>query len=85
MRNANQFPASIAAGDGTWGELMGPYFKTGLPPKNLYVDPSKETTIVLGNTPPVSYDGTFAWMYDASTGEVWARGFGANDEPFPKP
>lgn len=85
MRNANQFPASIVAGDGTWGELMGPYFKVAQPPKNLYVDPGKETTIVLGNTPPVAYDGSFAWMYDATTGEVWAGGFGANDEPYPKP
>jgi general secretion pathway protein G len=85
LRNANQFPSAIAEGEGTWGELMGEYFKPIHPPKNSYVDPGKQYTIVMGNTPPTSYDGTFAWMYDAATGQVWAGGFGASDEPFPKP
>jgi general secretion pathway protein G len=85
LRSGNQFPPSIAAGPGTWGELLNGYFRPTSPPKNPYVLAGNETVIVLGNSPPIAYDGTFGWMYDAATGEVWAGGFDAADQPFPKP
>lgn len=85
VRNETGLPG-VTAGDGTWGVLVagtGEYLKT--PPTNAYVGGANDQVIVLGNTPDAAYQNTHAWIYDSASGNIWAGGFDANDEPLPKP
>lgn len=84
VRNENSLPA-IVAGDGTWGDLIannGEYLKEA--PINPYVGGANSRVIVLANAPDGAYQTTHAWVYDDSTGEIWAGGFDIDDEPLPR-
>ncbi len=84
VRNGDSLPA-VAAGDGTWGDLIvstGAYLKE--PPANPYVGGENAKVITLGAAPDDAYQSTYAWIYDDSTGQIWAGGFDANDEPLPR-
>ncbi len=85
VRNENTLP-SVTAGEGTWGDLIsasGEYLKEA--PANPYVGRANQRVIVIGTTPDSSYQSGYAWIYDDATGEIWAGGFDANDEPLPRP
>jgi general secretion pathway protein G len=85
VRNENALPV-VLAGDGTWGDLIdssGAYLKEA--PTNSYVGGDNARVIVLGNGPDTVYQSTHAWIYNDATGEIWAGGFDANDEPLPRP
>jgi general secretion pathway protein G len=82
IRHPNERP-SIVEGDGTWGELVGPYFRR--PPINHWVGPQTGTRIVFGTGPDTEYQNEYGWIYDEETGKVWAGGFDMYDEPIPKP
>ena len=85
VRNGNGLP-TIAAGDGTWGPLIsgnGAYLKE--PPVNAYVGGSNQQVIVLGTAPDSAFQTDHAWVYNSSTGEIWAGGFDMNDQPLPHP
>ncbi|MHA7812776.1 MAG: type II secretion system protein [Phycisphaerales bacterium] len=85
VRNENGLP-TVTAGDGTWGDLIannGEYLKEA--PANPYVGGENARVIVLGNAPDDAYQSTHGWIYDDSTGEIWAGGFDVNDEPLPLP
>lgn len=84
-RNNNALP-NILAGDGTWGELIGPtsgYMREA--PPNPYVGRAASTVIIQRNTPDTAFQQTHGWVYNPATGEVWAGSFDANDRPFPRP
>jgi len=84
VRNENSLP-DITAGDGTWGELIvstGAYLKE--PPANPYVGGDNAKVIVLGDAPDNAYQTAYAWIYNDATGEIWAGGFDADDEPLPR-
>jgi len=84
VRNENSLP-DITAGDGTWGELIvstGAYLKE--PPANPYVGGENAKVIVLGDAPDNAYQTAYAWIYNDATGEIWAGGFDADDEPLPR-
>lgn len=84
VRNENALPAVIA-GDGTWGDLIvssGAYLKE--PPANPYVGGANSKVIILANGPDAAYQTEHAWIYDDTTGNIWAGGFDANDEPLPR-
>lgn len=84
VRNENSLP-DITAGDGTWGELIvstGAYLKE--PPANPYVGGENAKVIVLGDAPDNAYQTGYAWIYNDATGEIWAGGFDADDEPLPR-
>ena len=84
-RNDNVLP-DVAAGVGTWGDLVGAngeYLKTA--PYNPYVGGANARTIVIRDTPDAAYQTTHGWIYDDATGQIWAGGFDADDEPFPLP
>lgn len=82
-RNDNAFP-TVAAGDGTWGELIGrEYLKEA--PTNPYVGGANATVIVLADAPDAAYQTAHGWIYSATTGDVWAGGFDASDSPLPRP
>ncbi len=81
VRNENTLP-TVEAGDGTWGDLIagnGEYLKEA--PANPYVGGENARVIVLGTAPDSAYQTTHGWIYNATTGEIWAGAFDANDEP----
>lgn len=85
VRNGNSLPA-VAAGDGTWGDLIagdGAYLKEA--PVNPYIGGTNQQVIVLSNAPDAAFQTVHAWVYNSTTGEVWAGGFDADDEPLPRP
>jgi general secretion pathway protein G len=85
FRNGNTLP-QITAGDGTWGELVtlqSEYLR--FPPKNLWVPPAAAKIIVIGNAPDVGYQTVHGWIYNDSTGELWAGSYDGDDQPYPKP
>jgi general secretion pathway protein G len=85
VRNENSLPV-VTAGDGTWGDLIagtGEYLKEA--PSNPYVGGANSRVIVIGSAADGAYQSAYGWVYDDTTGEVWAGGFDANDEPLPMP
>jgi len=83
-RNRNTIPA-VTAGDGTWGPIVNTreYLKEA--PANPYVGTANARVIALGTEPDAAYQTTHGWIYNESTGEVWAGGFDASGNPLPKP
>ncbi|GJQ30632.1 MAG: hypothetical protein HBSAPP03_25160 [Phycisphaerae bacterium] len=84
VRSGNVYP-NITAGNGTWGELIGnaPYLRE--PPKNMYVGGANAGLIVLNNTADNAWHMNYGWVFDPVSGEVWAAGYDANDQPLPRP
>ncbi len=85
VRNENALP-NVTAGDGTWGTLIagnGEYLKEA--PANPYVGGDNNQTIVLAASPDATFQTTHGWVYNSTTGEIWAGGFDANDDPLPRP
>lgn len=81
VRNENTLP-TVEAGDGTWGDLIagtGEYLKEA--PANPYVGGENSRVIILGTSPDTAYQTTHGWIYNATTGEIWAGAFDANDQP----
>ena len=84
VRNSNALPA-VVAGDGTWGDLIaghGEYLKEA--PTNPYVGGENSRVIVLGTAPDDAFQTAHAWIFNDATGEIWAGGFDANDQPLPR-
>jgi general secretion pathway protein G len=85
VTNSARYP-DVTAGNGTWGALVEPasnYLKK--PPINDYVGGPNADVIILGTGADSSFRDTHGWIYDPATGNVWAAGFDAGDNPFPKP
>ena len=85
LRHGNEWP-DVTPGAGTWGGLVtvgGEYLR--FPPKNMWVDPSHSTEIVFGANADTSYTGTYGWIYNPSTGDIWAGSYDDHDQPFPHP
>ena len=84
VRNNNTWPQVQVPSDGDWGQLTsitGDYMKK--PPKNLWVDPNNAKKIIQGTGPDSAYQSDYGWIYNPSTGEIWAGAFDANDQPIP--
>ncbi|MCA9303910.1 MAG: type II secretion system protein [Phycisphaerales bacterium] len=83
-RNQNAMP-TVTAGDGTWGEIVNTreYLKEA--PANPYVGTANSRVITIGTGPDADYQTTHGWIFDDTTGEVWAGGFDASGNPLPKP
>lgn len=77
------FPA-VEEGDGTWGGLVSDGY-LGAPPVNAWVGMSHGRGIVFGTGPDGVYQTDYGWIYDPSSGDVWAGGFDATDQPIDKP
>jgi len=85
VRNENSLP-TVVAGDGTWGELVvgtGEYLKEA--PANAFVGGANQKVIVLGAGPDAAYQNNHGWVYNSTTGQIWAGGFDINDDPLPRP
>lgn len=85
VRAGNVYP-NIVAGNGTWGELLStspPYLAK--PPANMWVGGPNATAIVINSAPDTTYHTSYGWIWDPATGNVWAAGYNAFDEPLPRP
>jgi general secretion pathway protein G len=85
VRNGYALP-NIQEGVGTWGELVttgGEYLRR--PPINRYVGTDQGRRIIFRTSPDTAYQVTHGWIYDPVTGDIWAGGFDADDQPYPKP
>ena len=83
VRNENALP-TVEAGDGTWGDLIegnGEYLKEA--PANPYIGGENAKVIVIGTEPDTEYQQDYGWIYNEETGDIWAGGFDADDEPLP--
>jgi general secretion pathway protein G len=81
-RNANALP-DVAEDSGTWGQLIGSEHLLSAP-INAWVGSENSRRIVFGNAPDAAYQQDYGWIFDPDTGNVWAGGFDANDEPLPR-
>ncbi len=84
VRNANALP-NVLAGDGTWGELVLPGQYMSGPPGNSWVGGVNAGVIVIANAPDGAYQTTHGWIFDDTSGQVWAGSFDANDQPYDRP
>ncbi|MBS0189371.1 MAG: prepilin-type N-terminal cleavage/methylation domain-containing protein [Planctomycetes bacterium] len=81
FRNNAVFP-NVAAGNGTWGELLSDgYFKYA--PANLHVAGDKGSDIKIGTGPDTAKTDAYGWIFNPATGEVWAASFDGSDKPLP--
>jgi len=81
VRNNATFPA-ITAGAGTWGELMTDgYFR--YVPENLHVGGTNASVISIGTSADTAKTDAYGWIFNPTTGDVWAASFDANDKPLP--
>ncbi len=83
VSNANTLPV-VTAGDGTWGPIVSREYLRE-PPTNQYVNGANSRVIAIGTGPDSAFQTTHGWIYDSTTGEVWAGNFDANDQPLPRP
>jgi general secretion pathway protein G len=85
FKNNGTYP-DVTAGNGTWGAMLG---NTGQylrePPNNQWVGGPNAKVIVLGAAADAAFDSSRGWIYNPATGDVWAAGFDANDQPLPRP
>jgi prepilin-type N-terminal cleavage/methylation domain-containing protein len=81
-RNSQRLPA-VTDGDGTWGEIVGRDYLLS-PPTNAWVGGANSRRVIIGTAPDTSYHTNYGWIFDASTGQVWAAGFSADDEALPR-
>lgn len=78
-RHEGRLPA-VTAGNGTWGELVSrDHFLSA--PTNSWTGSTNGHVIVIGTGPDATYHQNYGWIYDDTTGNVWAAGFDADDQP----
>lgn len=87
VRNASSYP-TIQAGDATWGQLIaagGDYLK--FPPKNLWIGGAASTVITAsaGAGPDTNFQSSYGWIFDPTSGNLWAGSFDGHDKPIPRP
>jgi general secretion pathway protein G len=83
-RNSGAFP-TIEEDNGTWGEIVGPeseYLKSA--PVNAWVGGANAKVIHFAEAPDEGFHTDYGWIYNSATGDIWAGGFDANDQPFPR-
>ena len=71
---------AVAAGDGTWGPIVGPEHLRSAP-INAWVGSPNGRVIVFGAAPDPVYQTAQGWIYDPATGGVRAGSFDAGDDP----
>lgn len=85
-RNDNALPA-VTTGDGTWGEIVGTgdYLKSI--PYNRYIPALNSARIYAAGdaAPDTVYQTDYGWLFNTTTGQLWAGGFDANDQALAKP
>lgn len=80
IRNHGSRPA-VVEGEGTWAEVLGEGYMH-VPPHNQYVGTNGKV-IKIGTGPDLEYQDEHGWIYDDTTGDVWAGGYDEEDQPLP--
>ena len=77
--NSGALP-TVTAGNGTWGEIIGPgYLRSA--PINSWVGSPNGKVIAFGVAPDAAYQTAHGWIYNPANGEVFAGSFDANNQP----
>jgi len=76
-RNNSRLPA-VAQGDGTWGELIGRDYLLS-PPLNALVGAENGHRVAFGTGPVALFTTEYGWVFNTTTGDVWAVGYDAQD------
>jgi general secretion pathway protein G len=85
VRNSNCYP-TVTEGDGSWGEIAVPgttYLRET--PLNQWVGGPNAGRIIFGTGPATEFSADFGWIYDPTTGNVWASSYDAADRAFARP
>src|SRR5262249_55970769 len=82
-RNSGRYPG-MAEGDGTWGEIVGPEYLMS-PPVNSWVGGTNAQIVHIAGAADVTFQSDYGWIFDDSTGQIWAGSFDANDVALPRP
>lgn len=88
VRNGNEFPQiQPGSGPAAWGQLITTEGYLRKPPVNMWVGKPNDTVVIAGPAlgPDTGYQTTHAWIFNTTTGDLWAGGFDAQDQPFPRP
>jgi len=75
-------PLGIGEGDGWRSFVDASMIKES--PRNEYVGGDNATRVVLGTRPDTTFHTNYGWIFNSTTGELWAAGFDAAGKPFPK-
>lgn len=80
----NGQPPHVVAGVGAaaWGPIVDPggeYMMSA--PQNAWVG-AQGQVVIIGEGPDTEYQTTHGWIFDPTTGQVWAGGFDADDHPY---
>jgi general secretion pathway protein G len=81
-RNAGSLP-NVAEDDGTWGEIVGAEYLMSAP-TNAWVGGANSKRIHFGAIADTAFQSDYGWIYDSTTGNIWAGSFDANDEAIPR-
>lgn len=84
-RNSGALPPVVDNSDGNWGPIVGHQseYLQG-PPTNAWVGGANARRVQYGSGPDAAYQSNYGWIYDPTTGRVWAGGFDGNDHPLPR-
>jgi general secretion pathway protein G len=85
VRNYNRYP-TVTEGDGTWGEIAvagTTYLREK--PLNQWIGGPNAGRISYGTGPATSFTTDYGWIYDPSTGNVWASSYDLSDHPISRP
>ncbi len=55
------------------------------PPVNGWVGGENATLVVAGEKPDTRFHQDYGWIFNPKTGQLWAAGFDANDQPLARP
>ncbi len=81
-RNSQRLP-NVTSGDGTWGEIISRDYIMK-PPVNSWVGGANARAILVGTAADTAYQTDYGWIFDPTTGNVFAGGYDAQDHPLPR-
>lgn len=84
-RNNDRLP-EVIEGNGTWGQIIGREYLLSAP-TNSWIGGNNRQRILFRSTPDAAFPNPpdYAWVFDTTSGEVWAAGFNVDDRPLPRP
>lgn len=81
-RNQGFPDITAGVGEAAWGQVVDPggdYMMAA--PQNAWVG-ANGRVVVLGTEPDSAYQTAHGWIFDPTTGRIWAGGFDADDKPY---
>ena len=82
VQHSGAIPPVVEGAD-TWEGIVPE--QLGSSPINSWVGGPNAQTIVFGTGPDTAFHTDYGWIFDPTTGYVWAACFDANDAAMPRP